>query len=367
MRVLYLITKSERGGAQSVLLELLHAHKEKGDEVLLVCGSYGFLVEEAKKLGFEVRAVRTLGNTFNPIMIWHTFSRLRKIARNFSPDIVSCHSSFAGFIGRLALGKKYKTIFTAHGIAFTSGAPLWRKPIAIVAEFVASFFCEKIIAVSKNDERTLRKFLFIRGKKVVTIHNGVSIPANIAFPKINSDTIVFVGRLVAPKDPKILIHALDILKRGGDFVPKLLLIGNGPQRLHLESLITFFKLQDRIQVLGECDQSTIKEILRDSSLFVLPTKWEGFPMTILEAMAGGMAIIASDVGGIGEAVTEDIGVLLPRCANAEIWARNIKKILSDKQKLEQRGRNSYRSAMENFSKEMMISKTFEVYKEIISS
>lgn len=162
MKLLYVITKAERGGAQSVLLELLTAHKDRGDTVLLVCGSNGFLVEKAKDLGIRAIVISTLSNTFNPFSIYRTFSRLRIIAKQFSPEVVSCHSSFAGFIGRLALGSNHKTVFTAHGIAFTQGAPSWRKPIAVVAEFIASFFCERIITVSENDKKTLKKFLFFR-------------------------------------------------------------------------------------------------------------------------------------------------------------------------------------------------------------
>lgn len=363
MRILYLITKAERGGAQSVLRELLVAHKEKGDQVLVVSGSRGYLVDEAIKHGFNIKIVSTLGNTFNPFSIIRTFRDIRKIAKDFSPQIISCHSSFAGFIGRLALGRKYPTVFTAHGIAFTKGAPLWRKPIAIVAEFIASRFCKKIIAVSENDKKNIKKFLLLRDEKVITVYNGVSVEENISTEKTNS--IVFVGRLVPPKQPEVLIQAFHILKNKGVELPKLSIIGDGTQRPDLEILIKKLELSAHVHMMGECDSSIVRKTLRESSVFVLPTLWEGFPVTILEAMSEGCVVLASDVGGISEAVSSDVGVLVPRDSSPEIWAEVLEKILSDKPALQKMGENARIRVKNNFSKDLMISKTFEVYENIV--
>ena len=363
MRILYLITKAERGGAQSVLHELLLSHKEKGDQVLLVTGGEGYLVDEAIKYGFEVHVSSKLGNTFNPFSILQTYLDLRVVAKEFNPEIISVHSSFAGFIGRLALGRKYPTIFTAHGIAFTKGAPLWRKPIAIVAEFIASRFCKKIIAVSENDRKNIKKFLLLRDEKVVTVYNGVTVVDNISTEKTNS--IVFVGRLVPPKQPEVLIRALHILKNKGVELPKLSIIGDGAQRPDLEILIKKLDLSAHVHMMGECDGSLVRKTLRESSVFVLSTLWEGFPMTILEAMAEGCAVLASDVGGISEAVSSDVGVLIPRDSSSEIWAEVLEKIFSDKPALQKMGELGHERVKNNFSKDLMISKTFKVYENVI--
>lgn len=365
MKILYLITKAERGGAQSVVADLLRAHKERGDSVVLVSGNYGYLIDESKTLGFEAKVLSSLGNTFNPFSIYKTYVLLRRFAKKISPDIVSCHSSFAGIVGRIALGRRYKTIFTAHGIAFTQGAPLWRKPVAILAEFVASRFCEKIIAVSENDKKTMKRFLLLGDKKIVTVHNGVDVPVDISFPKKDHFSITFIGRLVLPKNPFILIDALDILKRGGDKMPHLHIVGNGKQFSDLEKMTRDLSLGEYVTFEGECDKLKVRSILRETSLFVLPTKWEGFPITILEAMAEGCAVLASDVGGIKEAVKSEVGVLLPRCANAEVWANNIKKILMNKESLDRMQQSAYMSAKNNFSKGMMIEKTFKIYDDVV--
>ena len=363
MRILYLITKAERGGAQSVLWELLLAHKEKGDNVLLISGSNGYLIDQAISFGFETKIISTLGNTFNPLSIFKTFKNLQHIARDFCPDVVSIHSSFAGFIGRLALGRKYPTIFTAHGIAFTEGAPLWRKPIAIVAEFIAARFCKKIIAVSENDRKNIKKFLLLRDEKIVTVHNGVSVEEGVSANKTNS--IVFVGRLVPPKQPEVLVYALYILRDKGVELPKLSIIGDGAQRSVLEKLIKNLDLSAYVHIMGECDANLVRKTLRESSVFVLPTLWEGFPMTILEAMSEGCAVIASDVGGISEAVNSDIGLVLPRDSSPKVWAESIEKIFSDKQALQKMGESARDKVKNNFSKEKMIQKTFEVYENVI--
>ncbi len=362
MRILYFITKAERGGAQSVVLELLREHKNRGDEVLLVSGKEGFLLNEAKSMGMSFSVVPTLGNTFNPLKIIKTFFELRKIAKSFSPDTVSIHSSFAGIVGRLALGKKYKTIFTAHGIAFTSGAPAWRKPIAIVSEFLASRFCHKIIAVSEKDRQTILKKLLLREDKVVTIHNGVFVPETVDF-SIKKKNIVFVGRLFPPKTPEVLVDAIKILKDEMDVVPNLVVIGDGEKRKILEEKIKQHSMENYVHMMGECGEDIIRKTLSDSSVFCLPTLWEGFPMTIVEAMASGCAVLASDVGGIAEAVDESVGTLIPRGASAKVWAEKIKEVLQDENKLREMSKNAHEKAKREFNRDLMVSKVFSLYEK----
>ncbi len=361
MKILYLITKAERGGAQSVVLELLREHKKRGDEILLVSGSSGFLLNEAKGMGFSVSVVTTLGNTFNPLNIIKTFFELRKIAKNFSPDIVSIHSSFAGIVGRFALGKKYKTIFTAHGIAFTSGAPAWRKPIAIASEFLASRFCHKIIAVSEKDRQTILKKLLLKEDKVVTVHNGVFVPETIDF-SMKKKNIVFVGRLFPPKTPEILVEAIKILKDEMEVAPNLIVIGDGEKRKILEEKIKQYSLESCVHMMGECGEDMVRKILSESHVFCLPTLWEGFPMTIIEAMASGCVVLASDVGGIGEAVDESVGAIISRGANPKVWADNIKRILQDENKLQEMSKSSHEKAKREFDRDLMVSKVFSLYE-----
>ncbi|MCA9353490.1 glycosyltransferase family 4 protein [Candidatus Nomurabacteria bacterium] len=363
MKVLYLITKSELGGAQSVVFELLSAHKEKGDNVLLVSGQDGWLCDRAREFGFEVEILGGIRRTFNPIVILSVMRSLRKVAKKFSPEIVSCHSSFAGIIGRFSLGLKYSTVFTAHGIAFTGGAPLWRKPIAFIMEWKASFFCKKIIAVSRNDQKLLQKLPLINPGKVELIYNGVEVPSFVEKTQNEIPKLTFVGRLALPKTPEKVIEAVRILEKKYERRVEVEIIGDGPDMEDIKDLVEGMSLSDRVFLLGALDRRSVLQKLTQSSVFVLPTLWEGFPMTILEAMASGTPVIASDVGGIKEAVSSEVGILIPRNADADVWAEAINEIL-DKD-LREMGNKAREVVNSKFSKEIMINKVFEVYSGVL--
>ena len=148
MRILYVITRSEVGGAQVVVLTYLRSLRESAD-LALVTGEEGFLANEARALGITVFVVPQLVPQVSLRMDWRAVRALYQVIRAYKPDLVHAHSSKAGLIGRVAASlAKVPSVFTAHGFAFTENAGVMRRILAISGEWIAARLGGAVIAVS---------------------------------------------------------------------------------------------------------------------------------------------------------------------------------------------------------------------------
>ncbi|MBK9129043.1 MAG: glycosyltransferase [Phycisphaerales bacterium] len=143
--------------------------------------------------------------------------------------------------------------------------------------------------------------------------------------------IVFAGRLHLDKQPAVLMAALERLaKRGHAFAAWI--IGDGPDRPAVEQRIRRAGLDDRVRLLGTLSPELVRERFRAADIFFLPSLWEGIALTLYEAMACGLAVVAADVGGQSELVTPDCGILVPRStpeAEAERYAQVLADLIED--------------------------------------
>ncbi len=364
MKILYVITKSEIGGAQTYVWSLLRRAKENNDEVAVMAYPGGWLEEKVKELGLRFIPNIYYKNSFSPINLFRAVLSTRNSIKDFCPDILHLNSGGAGFFGRLAnIGLKSKVVFTAHGWSFTDGTPIFRRIIALIGENLITTFTDKIICVSENDARLARAKLIFGGQKIEVIHNGVEIkPQTVSQELAGKFKILFIGRLERPKMPIAILRSLTRLteEERGKFSVSIVGFGSQEKLLrdftrenNLDNFVTMKKIKFE-EVYGQC---------LNSNLFVLPTEWEGFPMTILEAMSAGLPVLASNVGGISEVVDDSVGKLLSR-GNEEIELVEIfREILKDSSWLVSRGQNARKRIVENFSEEEMCDKVWKIYEQ----
>lgn len=359
MRILYSITKGEIGGAQVHVAQLAKFMKDSGHAVAILAAPDGWLENEATKLGVRFYPNPYFSNSFNPFRILKSFSFVKKIVSEFSPDVIHAHSSFAGIVTRLTVRNRVPTIFTAHSFAFTDGASLFRKIIASVSERFAARFTAKIICVSEYDRQLALRYKIAPAEKLITIYNGVE---GVKEPSSEKErTFLCVGRLAYPKEYLLLIKAFTST---GLSDSKLVIVGEGPDREKIESKIKRLKFEERVIIMGELSQTEVREEMRKAACFVLISKHEGLPMTILEAMSAGLPIIASNVGGIPEEIDKSCGILV----------RNTKEdITSALQKLsnpfvqKEMGEASRKKFEDNFTLEKFLTETEKVYKSVFRS
>ena len=197
--------------------------------------------------------------------------------------------------------------FTVHGWAFSaySGLPslLYRITDRLMAPLTTMTIC-----VSENELAAGLEAGTCRAERTVVIRNAVDVSA--ASPARHdraTPRLIAVGRLKAPKDFLTLIRAFAALPEGSF---EALIVGDGPDRGAVEDEIGRLGLEERVRLVGE--RSDVPALLADADLFVLSSRSEGLPVSVLEAMAAELPVVASGVGGLAELVVDgETGILVP--------------------------------------------------------
>lgn len=361
-RLLFLITRAEAGGAQVHLLELLKAFRDRA-ELHLGVGVEGddFLVQEALALGVAVHPLRHMVQPIRPDKDVLAFREVLGLVRRLRPDLLHAHSSKAGFLGRLAArAAGVRAVFTAHGWAFAEGVSPGRKALALTLERIAGRVTDKVIAVSQQDRELALKYRVVPPERIEVIWNGVPDSSLRADPTQEPPRVVMVARFAPPKDHALLLRALSSLRH----LPWVLdLVGDGPLFPQVLRLAQELGIADRVRFWGS--RRDVDRFLAMAQVFVLASNWEGLPLSVLEAMRAGLPVVASDVGGIKEAVLDgETGFVVKRGDENELRER-LKQLISDpalRLRMGLAGRARYEA---RFRLETMLERTWEVYVRLL--
>jgi glycosyltransferase involved in cell wall biosynthesis len=283
--------------------------------------------------------------------------------REIQPDIISTHSTKAGFIGRIA-GKTLgiPTLFTAHGWGFTDGRPPLQAFAFWAVERTTAAWAARIITVCESDRMAAIRARVASRDRLVTVHNAMPDidKRQRARPGNSPARLVMVARLSHWKDQPALLHALSGLQ---DLDWQLELIGEGPLRGQLEELVQSLGLTSRVTFLGF--RRDVSERLAEAQLFLLLSKWEGFPRSILEAMRAGLPVVASDVGGVKESVVDGLtGFVIPRGDTAHL-RECLRKLITSPElrvRMGEAGRARYE---EKFTFDRLVERTTKVYESVL--
>jgi glycosyltransferase involved in cell wall biosynthesis len=373
IRMLMGVTLSEMGGAQKVVYDLLMSLSSLKYELTVVTSPGGELidwVEELNRSRENKIKIVTLPSLEREISIKNdvkTFIELYKIIKKGRFDIAHFHSSKMGIIGRIAafLAGVPRIFFTAHGWGINEYQSRLKQVLFTFAERIAGIMCSKIICVSDYDMEKCIKKKWANRNKLCVIHNGAAeMPASygklrkeLGIP--DDDFIVgTVMRLKEPKDPMTFIRAARILIKKKQNV-RFIIIGDGPLKERCSTLIKENGLEKNVIMLGK--RKDARELLVDFDIFVLLSKWEGLPITIIEAMLAGKPVVASDVGGISELVSDGGNGYLLKTGNEMEAAYRIGKLLESKSLISLMGNSGYEKAGREFSLPKMICEYEQIY------
>ena len=360
--ILHLITRGERGGAQTYVLELLKAAQRRGARPVLAVGEAGFLSDAAAALGIDVHRVENLVHPIRPRRDLAAVAEVARLLRRVKPDLVHCHSTKAGLVGRLGAWRAgVPAVFTAHGWEFAPGLAWSRRVVVWPCEWLAGRFSAKIIAVSGADRTLAHSTGIIRDEHLATIRYGVPDDPRRATPDgAGPVELVMVARLAPPKDPDTLLRALRQLR--GDW--RMTLVGGGPGQERARAVVREHGMDARVCFLGDCDD--VPGVLARCHVFVLMSKKEGLPISILEAMRAGLPVVAADVGGVREQVTDgETGYLVPSGDDATL-ARRLQTLVDDpslRRQMGQAGRARYEG---EFTLDRMVERTWAVYRDALT-
>lgn len=308
-RLLIVVTLAEAGGAQTFAAALAGGLRERYAVEVASHGPGGALVDACAAMDVPFHHVRHLVRAPHPYHDARAVRELRSLTRRVAPDIVQINSSKAGVLTRVALARSGKpTVFTAHGWAFSGRGGVSGTAYALAERAVAPL-SDAIVCVSQHDLRLAYDRHIVPRGRLHVIHNGIEAPAAPPARRAPGDRLVLgcTARLAAPKD---LITLLCALKQPGCERWELRVFGDGPDRKRIERRRGELGLADRVTLLGNRDD--IAAQLADCDAFALISDWEGLPYSILEAMAAGLPVLASDVGGIPDLVVPgSTGELVP--------------------------------------------------------
>lgn len=323
-RVLVVITLAEVGGAQTYVASLLPALTARFEVVVAAHGP-GPLVEAAVAAGARVVELRQVRRSLNPVRDLFGLIELIRLFRRERPALVHLNSSKVGILGRLAaaVARVPVRIVTVNGWAFSAHTGLEAAFYRLVSRLVRPL-ATAIICVSEAERALgLGAGACSLGQAVV-IPNGVPIPPDPgARPDREPPILITVTRLQAPKDTVTLIRALRRLEEDC----RCLVVGDGPERSAVEDAAARHDGRSRVELLGE--RGDVNALLAKSDLFVLASRSEGLPLSILEAMAAGLPVIASAVGGVPELVQDGETGRLVAAGDERALADAIDEALAD--------------------------------------
>lgn len=348
-------------GAQKVCLDEME-NLGPDYEQWLLCSAEGLFTQRAEKLGVKIVIVTKLMRNISLKNDILALLEVYRIIKKGQFDIVHTHSSKTGFIGRLAakLAGVKKVIHTVHGFAFPSTKNIFTKLIYYFMEVIAALCTDALILMNKNDYTLAKKCLPIKNKKLHLLNNGVDTNKfkrkTYDDSKTNIIKIVMVGRLCEQKNPELLLEAFS--KLGNQF--ELYFIGDGPLRNHLEKNILTKKISERVTLCGWIENATEK--LEAFDLFILPSRWEGMPLALLEAMASGLPVITSDIPA-NKFLIDNTNGLLFRDNDVNDLKNKIIELAENSEKRKHISEDAYNKVHANFSLTSRIKYLKEIYEQ----
>jgi glycosyltransferase involved in cell wall biosynthesis len=288
---------------------------------------------------------------------WLTLLRLAGCA-----DVVHVHSAKAGFLGRLAAatrGKRARCVFTPHGWSFWAAHGAESR-LYVRLERLAAHWCRAIVALSGAERDAGLEEGVGRSEQYRVIPNGVSL-ARFSLPRaVVRGRILMVGRLTPPKRPDVAIRALGSVRTR---IPEaeLLVVGDGPLRPDAERLAADLGLGGAVRFLGHRDD--VPELLAEAECALLASDYEGCPLAVVEALAAGVPVVATDAGGIRELVRDGVtGAVAP--PDAEALAAALESVLADPARAAAQGAEGRREAASRLSLETMVGSLVALYDEM---
>lgn len=311
MKILIVITQGYTGGAQMSVLNLARELKSRGHKVAIGLGSGDFLPDELNKENIEYHRFQWLRRTHNPLAALFFIFEMRKFLKINNYEVVHFNSSnsLPGAIGAKFCDKRIKTIFTFRGMSMLDEHHqiffIFKKLYFLYFKFFLIFIDKPVFVSRENLSKARDMKLVDRGDLV---HNGLH-PDKLKFYSkeearkllkqfhINIEdkyVIGSIGRLVYVKNYGFLIDIFEeIIKIKPEAV--IVIVGDGDKKEILREAVKARGFENKIFFIGGINNAS--KFIKAFDIFVLPSRYEGLSITLIESLMAGIPILASDVGG----------------------------------------------------------------------
>jgi len=366
-RVLHVINSSEEGGGARHLHSLVTRMDRKRFEPVVATTDHGPLVQRLQGSGVRVVSINMMRARFDPRPVL----ALRRILVHEPFDLVHLHGTRAGFFGTLALGlmrRRPRVIYTVHGLSCSRAASARVKRLFARVERFIAHRADRVISVSEHDRQSGVEAGLLPPGRTTSIPNGIGVGAPGQGSRLlrradDAAEVLIVARLVPQKGIQVLLEAARTVLQSHPRA-RFTLAGDGPLRLELEAQAERLGISKQVHFLGTVQDTP--ELLARCDLFVLPSLWEGMPLSLLEAMAAGRPAVATAVSGSAELILdEETGLLVPAGDPAALAAA-MTRLLQDPEAAEAMGARARDRVRREFSLERMVESTHTLYCNLLA-
>lgn len=313
-KILYIITKSNFGGAQRYVYELATGLPPEHTEAVVACGGNGLLKDKLESVGIRTVTIKSFERDINLSKELHSMYELYTLIKKECPDVIHLNSSKAGGSGALVArlcGVK-NIIYTAHGWPFYEPRNIVWRSLVWFFSYLTTLLVHHVIVVSRHDydgahmPGLIHKIRLIHTALPEIVFESKENARATLFPSSVIDAhkddlwLVSTGEHTRNKNLGALVNALAHLRELGHNNLFLTIMSDGEERAQLENIVTLYGLQSRVYFTGFVPEA--RTFLRAFDIFLMPSWKEGFPYGLLEAGAAGLAVVASNVGGIPEVI-----------------------------------------------------------------
>jgi glycosyltransferase involved in cell wall biosynthesis len=308
--------------------------------------------------GVTMHGIDFAAGRFAPRM----FRDLDRVIRTAAPHVIHAHGARAGLpVTFLRSARRLALVYTVHGYHFRGKQGLVRL-LSMRSEAKIAGRAALNLFVSQSDRDIARQQRFIPSDAGRIIHNGIDIDSLPPSGGGDPRCIGFLGRLSHPKNPLMAIAVLDQLRSEGF---RLLMVGGGEMEEQVRAAITAKGLQALVEVTGSLPRDRALARIREVSVLLLPSLWEGLPVAPLEAMAMDIPVVAAQTGGIPEVVLDgETGLLVPR-QDPVAYAAAIRRLADDGALRTRLVGNARGRLLTEFSQDRMVRQHLDAYRDLV--
>jgi glycosyltransferase involved in cell wall biosynthesis len=363
--VAHIIDRLAPDGAERLLIDVLKHRSERFDYVVLCLVEGGVLAEALETMGIPV-IIFGRSSAFDVSLLF----RLARWLRKHQVAVVHTHLFTADSWGRVAaLMARVQGIFsTIHSVNS------WKGNIHRLVDRILAPLSTRVIACSEQVAYELRQRDRIADKNIKTIANGIDLQRFHDVTPLDVEKafhvpqgvlcLALVGRLHEAKGHMDLLPVIARLKAEG-LGFHLLLVGEGELEEDIKQSIETLHLTPYVTMTGF--RKDIPEILAAVNILVMPSRWEGLPMALLEGMAMGKAVIASPVGGIPDVIEDGADGLLVAAGDQEAWCMAIRRLIADRELRQQLGEKAQLTVQRHYSAEAVARAYESLYMGVLNS
>lgn len=385
MRIAHVITRLILGGAQENTLltceGLLHDY---GDDVLLVTGPplgpEGSLLERARGRGVPLAVIPSLRRSIHPWRDWTSYRQLKRVLREFRPDVVHTHSAKGGLLGRAAASRLGVPVIVhgVHGAPFHPYQPKWARQFFAGCERWAAGRCHAFVCVADAMTDLMVAARVAPREKFTTIYSGMEVEPFLAAEQHRARVrrelgyqpqhvvVGKIARLFRLKGHADVIRAAGLLA-GGHPEARFLMVGDGVLKRQLTQQLAEAGLTDRFQFSGLAPPERIPELLAAMDIVVHASLREGLARVLPQALIAGKPVVSYDVDGAREVVIPgQTGFLLRPQQSGELAAA-LSQLIEDPTLRDRLGAEGRRRFTERFRHQQMTAQVRALYERLLAA